>query len=90
MILVLSVAAYDLLLWRVGFRGTWCERTQESGQEFWGPIATSPVGHQVDLTGSSDYACDACSIEFDRRPRFVLPAVDQHRTMVQPCPATSE
>ena len=81
---LVAVMTYDLVLWRWGYKQTgWCERTLESSADFWG--LESSAGDQVDLSGSSDYRCDACSIAFTRSPRIVLDDVDQARSVVQPC-----
>jgi hypothetical protein len=83
---VVLVAAYDLVLWRVGYsQNAWCERTLPAGQgdDFWD--ATGAPGDRVDLSRSSDAMCSSCSITFRRAPRVLLPAVEYDRHVVQPC-----
>jgi hypothetical protein len=84
---LLSVIAYDLVLYRVGYWQTaWCEKasTLHTTDGFWGP--TRQVGDRVDLSRSSDYTCPPCSITFERAPRIVLSAVEARRRVVEPCP----
>jgi hypothetical protein len=85
-LVVVLVAAYDLVLWRVGYsQNGWCERTLPAGQgdDFWD--TTGAPGDRVDLSHSSDAVCSSCSIAFRRAPRLLLPAVEYDRHVVQPC-----